>query len=182
MEENKQKINVKPNNSRTSQIILRIAIIIISVTILILSLITLASTVTASNLAFGKYRYFIMATDAQPKIAEKGDLVIAEKTNLGKIKVGDSIVYGDNEIFYCDEVVEIKKANIVNKVIIAEKNGVSYQFDESEISGIVVKNIHKLGGIITFLRTPVGIILFTLFIICLFALLRILITYKIQLH
>ena len=176
MEENKKQ--KKSRNIRTKKRFLQVFIVIFSVTILILSLITLASTVKANDLAFGRYRFFIMRTESRPEAAEKGDLVIAKKLDVGELKAGDYIVYGGNKTYYCDKVAEIKKVNIVNKVITAESNGVSYQFNEADISGKVIKNYHKIGNIITFLRTPVGIVFFILFIICLFALLRILITYK----
>ena len=173
-EKNKQK---KKRNIRIRKRFLQGFIVIFSLTILILSLITLASTVKADDLAFGRYRFYIMRTESKPEAAEKGDLVIAEKLDAGKLKVGDYIVYGGDKTYYCDKVAEIKKVNIVNKVITAENGGVSYQFNENDISGKVIVNIHKLGNIITFLRTPVGIVFFIIFTICLFALLRILITY-----
>lgn len=172
----KKENEKKPIIKRTA---LRTFIAVFSLIVLILSLITLASTVKAQTLAFGRYRFFIMRAESYPQIAEVGDLVIAQKLEPGELKIGDPIVYGDNkEVFYCNNIINVKKSNIVNKVVLAEKNGVSYQFSESEISGKVIKNIHKLGNIITFLRTPVGIILFLLFVVCLFALLRILVTYN----
>jgi hypothetical protein len=173
-ENNKPK---KKRNIRVRKRFLQAFIVIFSLTILILSLITLASTVKAHDLAFGRYRFYIMKTESKPEAALKGDLVIAEKLDVGNLKTGDYIVYGDNKTYYCDKVAEIKKVNIVNKVITAENNGVSYQFNEADVSGKVIKNFHKIGNIITFLRTPVGIVFFVLFTICLFALLRILITY-----
>lgn len=64
------------------------------------------------------------------------------------------------------------------KIIIAENDGIKYQFEESEIEGKVVYSIHKVGNIITFLRTPIGIIFFILFIICLFILLRMVFVFR----
>lgn len=173
MENNKQmksNVNVKKRS-------LQAFIVVFSLTMLILSLITLASSVKASNLAFGRYQFYIMKSTSQPDIAESGDLVITEKANPGEIKSGDKIVYKDNEIYYCDSVVETRKVNIVNKIIIAEKDGVSYQFDENDVQGKVKVKMHKVGAIFTFIKTPVGIVFFTLFILCLLALLRLLITY-----
>ena len=172
-ENNKQK---KMNSTNLKKGFLQVFIIIFSITILVLSLITLASTVKAHDLAFLRYRFYIMRAESRPEAAEKGDLVIAQKLDSGELKAGDYIVYGDNKTYYCDKIAEIKKVNIVNKVITAESNGVSYQFNENEISGKVVKKFHKVGNIITFLRTPLGIVFFVLFIVCLFALLRVLIT------
>ena len=168
----------KKRNKYIQKKILQVFIIIFSFKLLIISLITIASTVKAHDLAFGRYRFYIMRTASRPYAAEKGDLVIAEKLDDGNYKIGDYIVYGDNKTYYCDEIAEVKKVNIVNKVITAESDGISYRFNENEISGRVIRNIHKLGNIITFLRTPVGIVLFILFTICLFALLRILICSK----
>jgi len=173
-ENNKQK---KKRNIRIRKRFLQVFIVIFSLTILIITLITIASTVKADDLAFGRYRFYIMRTESKPEAALKGDLVIAEKLDAGQLKVGDYIVYGGNKTYYCDEVAEIKKVNIVNKIITAENGGVSYKFNENEISGKVIARIYKLGNIITFLRTPVGIVFFIIFTICLFALLRILITY-----
>ena len=173
MENNKQMINKSDIKKKTLQAF----IIVFSLTILILSLITLASSVKASNLAFGRTQFYIMKSTSQPEIANAGDLVIVKRQDPGQIKAGDKIVYKDGEFYYCDKVVQTKKSNIVNKFILAEKDGVSYQFDESNVKGTVFKTIPRLGAIITFIRTPIGIVFFMLFIICLFALLRILITY-----
>ena len=176
MEENiKQKKSV---NKHGQKLFLQIFIIIFSITILILSLITMVSTIRASDLAFGKYSFYIMRTESRPDVAEKGALVIAKKLKAGEMKIGDNIVYGDNKTYYCDNIAEINKVNIVNRIITAENNGISYHFDEDEINGKVVKVIPKLGNMITFLRTPVGIVLFILFVVCLFALLRIIISYN----
>ena len=178
-ENNNNSNNNNQKNIKARKVFLQIVIVVFSLTVLILSLITLASTVKAQgNLAFGRYRFYIMRAESQPNIAKVGDLVIAQKLDAGQLKVGDNIVYGGKEVYYCDNIVQIKKTNIVNKLITAENNGISYQFDETEISGKVVKVIPKLGNIIAFLRTPVGIVFFILFVICLFALLRILITYN----
>lgn len=174
MENNKQMKNGVDVKKR----LLQAFIVVFSLTILILSLITLASSVKASNLAFGRYQFYIMKSTTQTEIAESGDLVITEKLEPGKIKAGDKIVYKDNEFYYCDNVVETRKSNIVNKLIIAEKDGVKYQFDESYVQGKVVNRIPKLGAIITFIRTPLGIVFFMLFIVCLLALLRLLIIYS----
>lgn len=173
MENNKQMMN-KVNVKKRS---LQVFIVVFSLTMLILSLITLASSVKASNLAFGRYQFYIMKSTTQPDIAESGDLVITEKANPGGIKSGDKIVYKDSEFYYCDSVEETRKVNIVNKIIIAEKDGVRYQFDESDVQGKVIVKMHKVGAIFTFIKNPVGMVFFTLFILCLLALLRLLITY-----
>lgn len=177
MENNKQM----KNELNMKKKVLQITIIVFSLLLLIISLITIASTVRASsNLAFGNYRFYIMKAISQPDIAKKGDLVIAKKTEPGKIQAGDKIVYKDNEFYYCDNVKETKKVNVVNKLIIAEKDGVSYQFDEKDIQGKIVSTIGLLGAIITFLVTPLGIVFFVLFIVCVFALLNVLVSKRKQ--
>lgn len=164
-EKNTQK---KINNKKLfSQII----IIILFTSILVISLITLYSTTRASNLAFGDYRFYVMESESQPNIALKGDLVIAKRMKLGEVKKGDKIVYGNKTYYYCDEVVQLKRNNAIVKMVIAENNGIKYQFSEQEISGKVIKNIHKIGKIINFLKTPVGIVVFAIFQIILFILL-----------
>lgn len=172
-ENNKQKTMLKKHIVKR---FLQVFIVIFSLTILILSLITLASTIRAKDLAFLRYRFYIMRTDSKPEVAEKGDLVIAKKLDVGELKAGDYMVYGGNKIYYCDKIAEVKKVNVTNKVVTAENNGVSYQFNENDISGKFIKKFSKVGNVITFLRTPLGIVFFILFIICLFALLRVLIT------
>ena len=167
-----EKYKRKENKIKTSA---RITIILtLLVLMLTIMLITLFSTMFASNLAFLKYKFYIMDTDSQPDIAEKGDLVIAKRSLPGQVVKGDKVVYGGNKFYYCDDVVETKKVNTVYKIIIAEKEGVKYQFEESEIEGKVVKTIPNLGNIVLFLRTPLGIILYIVFTICVFILLRIL--------
>lgn len=155
------------------KVITSIFAVILFVSILVISLITLASTVKASNLAFCKYRFYIMKSESQPEIALKGDLVIAKRLKLGEAKPGDKIVYGDGEFYYCDNIEQTKKINTITKMITAQRDGIKYQFSEDEVSGKVVYTIHELGDIISFLRTPVGTIIFVIFVVCIFFLFRI---------
>lgn len=164
---NKRKFNLK-------KLILQLITIIFSLTLLIVSLFVLACTVKSSNLAIGKTKFYIMQSQSQPEIANEGDLVIAKELERGKVQIGDYIVYDNGENFYCNNVVTVKQANVGNKLIVAEKNGVSYQFNETEIEGIVVKTIPTLGRIITFLRTPLGAIIYVILVICVFCLMKIL--------
>ena len=46
------------------------------------------------------------------------------------------------------------------------------EFSEDEVEGKILYTIPKLGSIISFLRTPVGIIIFSIFTICVFLLLK----------
>ena len=98
------------------KVITSIFAVILFVSILVISLITLASTVKASNLAFCKYRFYIMKSESQPEIALKGDLVIAQRLKLGEAKPGDKIVYGDGEFYYCDNIEQTKKINTITKI------------------------------------------------------------------
>lgn len=159
--ENK-KVQKKTDNKTiaTSTVVLRISAIMLFIAIFITFLYTLYSSVIASNLAFGDYRFYIMDAENQTNIALKGDLVIAKKLKLGEVQVGDKIVYGDGKFYYCDDVVEIKKKNTVVKMITAEVDGIRYRFSEEEISGKVTKNIHFVGNIINFLKTPIGTLIF----------------------
>lgn len=170
----KKKVNSKLNK----KIITAFLAVLLFLVILVVSLITLASTVRASNLSFLQYRYYIMNTDSQPNIAKRGDLVIAKKVHNEEIQVGDAIVYGDGKFYFCDNIIETKTANGVTKVIIAEGDGIKYQFSERDVSGKVIHTIPELGNIITFLRTPLGIVFFIIFIVCLFLLLRLIFIVK----
>lgn len=174
MEENSNK-----NKCNYKKIILQIFIVLFSLTLLIVTLITMTSTIKSSNnLAFGKYKLYIMKEGYKTGIAKEGDLIIVKKTKSDEIQVGDNIVYKDNKFYYCDNIVQTKNLNTVTKIITAENNGIQYQFDASEIEGKIVLKIHNIGNIIIFLKTPVGIILFILFIICLFTLLRVILIHN----
>lgn len=155
-----------------------VLILISSIIIFIIMLITMFCTIVASNLSFLKYKFYVMEATSQPYVAEHGDFIITKNVKPGEIQKGDCIVFGGKEFYYCDEVIETRKVNRVYKMIIAEKDGVKYQFDESEIEGKIVKKIHHLGNIVLFLRTPLGILFFIIFTVCVFALFRILLVSK----
>ena len=158
------------------KLILQIIIILFSLALLLITLFTLACTVKhKDNLSFGKYKFYIMRTDAQPEIANLGDLVIVKQYQKEDIKVGEDIVYSgssDNKFYHTNRIIKTKQQNAIMKLIIAERDGVQYKFSESDVEGRIVNKIPKLGSIIIFLRTPLGTILFLLFVICLFILLR----------
>lgn len=172
--------NSKKNNYNCHKIILKMFIVLFSLCLVTIVVITIISTMNASgNLAFGKYKFFIIEEDYKTNTAKKGDLIIVNKDVTDEIEVGDSIVYEDNKIYYCDKVVQTRNVNNIIKIIIEENNSIKYQFDESEIEGKVIFKVDKIGNMIIFLRTPIGIVLFILFIICLFCLLRLfLLNYK----
>lgn len=176
--ENEKYNQQKEKNNKiktTAKITIILTLIVLMITII---LITLFSTMFASNLAFLKYKFYVMEAASQPYIAEKGDLVIAKRSLPGQVVKGDKIVYGGKKFYYCDDVVETKRVNTVYKMIIAENEGVRYQFEEAEIEGKVVKTIPNLGNIVLFLRTPLGMIMYIMFTICVFLLLRILLLHK----
>ncbi len=174
MEENSNK-----NKCNYKKIILQVFIVLFSLLLLIVTLITMTSTIKSSNnLAFGRYKFYIMKEEYKTDIVEAGDLIIVKKVKSEEIQIGDNIVYKDNKFYYCDNIVQTKKLNTITKIITAENNGIRYQFDASEIEGKIIFKIHKIGNIILFLRTPVGIILFILFIICLFTLLRVILIHN----
>lgn len=162
------------------KLILRIFILLLWFMILTIFLITLACTIMhKNNLSFCDYKVYIMATDAHSNIAKEGDVVIAKEYKLNEISTGDKIVYynqSNNEtLYFCGEVVNIKQQNNIIKMInIGNGNdNIQYQFEESMVEGKVVVVINKLGYIIEFLRTPLGITLFVIITICVFAILRI---------
>ena len=169
---------MEKDSKQTKKTILRVFIAIYVVILLLLSIITVVSTIRFKDLAFGNKSYYIMRTDSKPDVAQRGDLVIVKKVDAKDMKIGDDIVYGGNKTYYCDDVAKVEQVNIVNNIIIAENNGISYKFEENEIQGIVVKVIPKVGNIIKFFRTPFGIILFLILDIGLFVLLRVAITYS----
>lgn len=174
MEDKKEQKKTYNKKNVYKKIVTSVIAVILFVVILLLSLITLASSVKASNLAFLGYKFYIMESTTQPEIALKGDLVIVKKIRNGEVKAGDKIVYGDGKFYYCDNIVETKKVNTVTKMISAKRDGIKYQFSESEVEGKIIRNIKELGNIISFLRTPIGMIFLIIFTVCIFILLRIL--------
>lgn len=167
MEEKKNK-----NKFFNKKLISLFFVVLLFVFILITSLITLYSTVRTSNLAFGKYSFYIMKSEMQPDIARKGDLVITKKCKYGQIEQGDKIVYGDGVFYYCDKIEQTKETNTYTKMIIIQNDGIKYQLSENEVKGKVVHTIHDLGSIIEFLRTPLGMVFFIVFMICIFLVMR----------
>ncbi len=175
--------NINQSKSNYKKIILQVFIVLFSLTLLIVTLISMTSTIkSSSNLAFGKYKFYIVKEGYKTGIAEEGDLIIVKKAKHDEIQIGDNIVYGDNKFYYCDKIVQTKKVNTITKIITAENNGIKYQFDESEIEGKIILKIHKIGNIIIFLRTPIGMILFILFIICLVTLLKMILVHNKNKH
>lgn len=171
--------DIKQEKHNYKKITLQVCILLITFIMIIGTLITVISTIKSSgNLSFGEYKFYIMKTEAKGNIAKKGDLIIVKRiTKSDELKTGDDVVYANNGFYYCDRIIQTKKVNTITKLIIAEDNGIKYQFDEDEIEGKVISNIHNIGNIITFLKTVFGIIIFILFIICLFILLRMLLVH-----
>lgn len=170
--------NSNQNKCDYKKIILQIFIILFSFILLIVTLITMTFTIKSSdNLAFGKYKFYIMKDGNKTGIAEDGDLIIVKRTKSDEIQIGDNIVYEDNEVYYCAKIEQTKKSNTITKLITDENDGIRYQFDVKEIEGKIIFKFHNVGNLILFLRTPLGIMLIFLFLIFLFVLLRIILVY-----
>ena len=131
MEKNKKQMKNK-------KIFLQILIVITSIIILVLSLITLASTVKANdNLAFGRYRFYIMRDQSQPEIAQTGDLVIAKRLDLGEINKGDKIVYRGDEYYFANEVVEVTSETLIIPGLCLLLTGVLLLIADRTVPGIL---------------------------------------------
>lgn len=164
--------------TKDESIITKIIAVIIFMTIIIISAITVASTAKAHNLAFISHRFYVMKSDSQPEIAKVGDLVITKRIRNNEIQNNNHIVYKDGEFYYCDEVIDTKKSGSIVKMIIAEKNGIKYQFSEDDIEGKVVKVVPKLGSVVDFFKTPIGIVVYIISVIVVFTTLRFLVINK----
>ena len=174
---NQKKQKKKEDNKKQDNLIKRSIKFIVILAVLILMYIMILMTVFATtraqfNLGFADYKFYAMESEAHPSIAKKGDLVIVRNNKHEEYKKGDGFVYGGQKFYYCDEVEEVRKENIVYKVLIAQDGVVKYRMYDTDVEGKVVYVIPVLGSIVWFLRTPLGIIFFILFTICLFILLR----------
>ena len=176
---NNQKKQKKKEDNLIKKSIKFIVILAVLILIYIMVLMTVFATTRAQfNLGFADYKFYAMESEAHPSVAKKGDLVIVRNNKHEDYNKGDVFVYGGQKFYYCDEVEEVRVENIVYKVLIAQDGVVKYRMYDTEVEGKVVHVIPVLGSIVWFLRTPLGIIFFILFTICLFILLRYLFVYK----
>lgn len=165
--------NIKQEKHNYKRTTLRMCLSLMIIFIITSTFITVISTIKSSgNLSFGKYKFYIMMAESKDNATKKGDLVIVKKIKSDELRIDDDIVYNNDGFYYCNRIKQTRKVNTITKLIITEGNGIKYQFNEDEIEGKIVFNIHNIGNIIIILRTVFGIILFILFIICLFLLLR----------
>lgn len=170
--------DIKQKKHNYKKITWQVCLLLMTLLIITGTLITIISTIKSSgNLSFGKYKFYIMDTESKDSIAKKGDLIIVKKAKSDELKIGDDVVYSNDGFYYCDKIIQTRKLDTITKLIMVEDNGIKYQFDEDEIEGKIISNIHNIGSIIIFLRTVFGIIIFILLITCIFILLRMLLVY-----
>ena len=133
--------------------------IILTIFLIIYLIILIISTMKNSTLSFFEWECYIMQVDSQENIAQKGDLVIAKKIPIENITEDDIIIYTMNNYSYMSNVDSIQTGKSTTKILVKETDNVTYKFSTSDIDGVHIKTIPKLGNIILFLQTTYGIIL-----------------------
>lgn len=116
------------------------------------------------------YEFFIDTSNSMEPTINKGDFIIAKKTNFSDIKVGDIIIFNnlDNNITIAHRVVGIFKTNSNKLEAITtgdrnnKKNEKTVTTDTFEAKYLF--KVPKLGTILLFFSTGIGILTLILII------------------
>lgn len=137
--------------------------------ILVLTIIILVTTTTLIKVFIYKektpgilgWKTFIVLSGSMEPEFYAGDIIVVKEMKNEKLKKGDIIAFQDNETIVTHRIIDIIKNENEEKYVTKGDNNNTedskYVFQE-EIEGIYKFKISKIGKIILFIKSPIGII------------------------
>ncbi len=137
--------------------------------ILILTIIILVSTTTLIKVLIYKektpgilgWKTFIVLSGSMEPEFYAGDVIVVKETKNEKLKKGDIIAFQDDETIVTHRIVDIIKEENEGKYITKGDNNNtedSKHILPKQVEGIYKFKISKIGKILLFIKSPIGII------------------------
>lgn len=165
--------NNKKTNQDTIERIKTICIILLSIILFIYLTIGIFNMSKGGKMGFFSLRFYVMASDSSEASTTAGDLVIANKTNVKRLKENDDIICQKNNTLIIKKISknENKDGN-VNIYIEDGKNSSNQKIENSQIMGKVLCRVKGIGNFAMFIQSPLGTVNLILIILCIFILIK----------
>ena len=103
-----------------------------------------------------KFRSYIIVTPSMKPTINPGDMILVKKTDIDKLEKGDIITFNKDNIVATHRIEEIDGDSIITK---GDNNNLEdTPINKSDVIGRFVFSIPKIGYIISFAISPVGLV------------------------
>ncbi len=166
-----KKINISERNE-LSERIKDICIVILSIILFVYLVLGINSMIHGDKMGFFNLRFYIMSSNSTETNSSLGDLVVAKKTNISKIKKDDDIIYKRNNRMYVKKVIRTDSDNGGN-IYIENDNVISNEtVKDVEIMGKVLFKVGGFGNIAMFIQSPIGALNMAMIAVCIFLIIK----------
>ncbi|CDM67311.1 Hypothetical protein CM240_0132 [Clostridium bornimense] len=129
---------------------------IIAVFILLIGLMTSLSSKSEKVYDVIKYRSYVIVTPSMKPTINPGDMIFVKKTDADKLEKGDIITFNKDNIVATHRIEEISDDSIITK---GDNNNLEdTPINKSDVIGKFVFSIPKIGYIISFAISPIGLV------------------------
>ncbi|MBR2240206.1 MAG: hypothetical protein IJ890_02320 [Clostridia bacterium] len=143
-----------------------VCIIVLSIILFIYLVLGINSMMHGEKMGFFNLRFYIMSSDSKEANTTLGDLVIAKKININKIKENDNIIYKRDNKMFIKKVIKIDNEQGSN-IFVKEDDVISNEIIENaEIMGKVLTVQKGFGNIALFIKSPIGAFNMLMIMIC----------------
>lgn len=103
-----------------------------------------------------KFRSYVIVTPSMKPTINPGDMILVKKTDIDKLEKGDIITFNKDNIVATHRIEEIDGDSITTK---GDNNNLEdTPINKSDVIGRFVFSIPKIGYIISFAISPVGLV------------------------
>ena len=129
---------------------------VIVVFLLLVGLLTGLSSKSEKVYDVIKFRSYIIVTPSMKPTINPGDMILVKKTDIDKLEKGDIITFNKDNIVATHRIEEIDGDSITTK---GDNNNLEdTPINKSDVIGRFVFSIPKIGYIISFAISPVGLV------------------------
>ena len=165
-------IKIKTNQD-TIERIKTICIILLSIILFIYLAIGIFNMSKGGKMGFFSLRFYIMASDSNEAGTSSGDLIIARKMNVKRLKQNDDVIYQKNNIMIIKKVSKAENnAGNISIYVENDKNNSEEKLDNAHIVGKVLHRVKGIGNVAMFIQSPLGTVNLILIVICIFILIK----------
>lgn len=113
-----------------------------------------------------RYRTYVIVSPSMKPTIDAGDLIFIKKVDINNLKKGDIISFKNDDIIATHRIVDIDDKKVVTK---GDNNNIEdYPTDKSDIIGKFIFAIPKIGYVISYAMSPVGMVTIALVITFIF--------------
>ena len=103
-----------------------------------------------------KFRSYVIVTPSMKPTINPGDMILVKKTDIDKLERGDIITFNKDNIVATHRIEEIDGDSIITK---GDNNNLEdTPINKSDVIGKFMFSIPKIGYIISFAISPVGLV------------------------